>query len=80
MEKGLVIKGLECCGQVAYKCKECPYQHFGSEDCVGELTKDALSVIRKQDDEIYFGGNYESGYKRGRADERAAQNPVNEIL
>lgn len=43
-----VIAGLECCGTIDV-CLNCPYFNIGGScdlDCINELAKDALELIR----------------------------------
>ena len=43
-----VVRGLECCTNIAIKCddKDCPYWY--NDDCVSDLDKDALELLRMQ--------------------------------
>lgn len=46
-----IVKGLECCTSDGLGCEACPYQLgeiFRSIDCVDELEKDALELIKTQ--------------------------------
>ena len=46
-----VIKGLECCSK-EFKCEDCPYKELkpfpDDWDCVVQMAKDALELIRKE--------------------------------
>lgn len=51
-----VIKGLECCTMLAtlehpYRCKECPYQINGAPCERFAIMKDAISLLKDQEDE-----------------------------
>lgn len=44
-----VIKALEQCGNIIVSsCKECPFHKKHNANCVRELTKDALDLIKRQ--------------------------------
>ena len=49
-----VIKALEQCGNIIVSsCKDCPLHEKYNANCVRELTKDALDLIKRQQAEIY---------------------------
>lgn len=48
-----VIKALECCGNIIVSsCKDCPFHEKYNANCVRELTKEALDLIKRQQAEI----------------------------
>lgn len=48
-----VIKALEQCGNIIVSsCKDCPFHKKHNANCVRELTKDALDLIKRQQAEI----------------------------
>lgn len=48
-----VIKALEQCGNIIVSsCKDCPLHEKYNANCVRELTKDALDLIKRQQAEI----------------------------
>lgn len=51
-----VIKGLECCSQGALCSGNCPYDTDNDdyiEKCTAELAKDALELLKEQQEEKY---------------------------
>ena len=60
MDREKVIKGLECCNKTDMCCMEiscyhpayleCPYHEI--ENCVTNLTKDALALLKEQEERI----------------------------
>ena len=47
-----IIKALECCQNPYGSCEDCPLWHRRSADCVDYLTRNALSIINRQQSEI----------------------------
>ncbi len=50
-----VIKALEECVKYDYSCKKCPYKPKSDDeekDCSIELTKDALELLKEQDERL----------------------------
>lgn len=54
MNKDDIKKALECCSNPSINsCKNCPYNNNGGFSCCdGEMYKDALNLIKKQEKEI----------------------------
>ena len=47
-----VIKGLECCSDTEYDCalqNDCPYGRNYGEECMLELKKDVLELLKEQE-------------------------------
>lgn len=49
-----VIRGLMVCSDDIYKCIDCPYysEYTGNTDCSNHLCKDALALLKEQDEGI----------------------------
>lgn len=45
-----IIKALELCSVVPQQCSQCPY--YGRKDCVADSAKDAIDLIRRQQETI----------------------------
>lgn len=52
MDREKVIKGLECCSKGGIDCREgnCPY--WNHDDCLQDIEKDALALLKEQETEI----------------------------
>lgn len=59
VDKEKTIKGLECCSDMTpqrrYKClKECPYDFIHNDNCMGDMARDALELLKKDAERITF--------------------------
>lgn len=53
IDKEKVLKGLECCADRTGKlCKTCPYDFIHNENCMGDMARDALELIKEQEEKI----------------------------
>lgn len=44
-----VLKGLECCSGSSHNCvKECPYDFVNNDNCMGDMARDALELLRDE--------------------------------
>ena len=53
IEREKVMKGLECCADLsanrAHKCtKECPYDFEHNDNCMGDMARDALELLKNE--------------------------------
>ena len=50
-----VLKGLECCSGSSHNCvKECPYDFVNNDNCMGDMARDALELLREQPKQKFF--------------------------
>ena len=54
IDREKVIKGLECCANGnSGKCiKECPYDFVNNANCTADMARDALELLKDQDEII----------------------------
>ena len=49
-----VINGFDKCNPVAGNCDKCPYKNDDNTDCVGELMRDALELLKEKKEKWNF--------------------------
>ena len=47
MDKEQIIKALECCGDKNRNCSDCTFRNIWSGKCIGELSRNALALIKE---------------------------------
>lgn len=49
IDREKVLKGLECCADHTGKlCKYCPYDFANNDNCMGDMARDALNLLKAQ--------------------------------
>ena len=46
-----IIKALECCGDKNRHCSDCTFRYMWSGKCIGEMARNALSLIKELTEE-----------------------------
>ena len=53
VDREKVLKGLEsCANRTGALCKTCPYDFIHNENCMGDMARDALELIKEQEEKI----------------------------
>ena len=47
-----IIKALECCSDITFRCDGCPLQHLKYSECYELMTRSTLNLINRQQAEI----------------------------